>query len=144
MNRTLMVKLQPTEEQHAAPLVAKAQDSGRGMAFEDLKGILERISVRKAQRRVPHSWGFHRLRSFIEYKARLAGVSVVCVDPRNTSRTCPACGHVSKANYAGRVSLRRVRLRWAGRRHRCGEHPQGRPYAAVRGGPIGLAASPWL
>jgi len=50
-----MVKLMPTEEQHAAPLVAKAQDSGRGMALEDLKGIRERISVRKAQRRVPHS-----------------------------------------------------------------------------------------
>ncbi|MER3487754.1 MAG: hypothetical protein C4307_02970 [Chloroflexota bacterium] len=102
----------------------------------------ERISVRKAQRRVPHSWGLHQLRSFIEYKARLAGVPVVCVDPRN--RACPACGHVSKANYAGRVSLRRVRLCWVGRRHRCGEYPQGRPYAAERGGPPGLAASPWL
>ncbi|MER3403228.1 MAG: transposase, partial [Armatimonadota bacterium] len=64
--------------------------------------------------RVQHSWAFHQLGSFIEYKARLAGVPVVCVDPRNTSRTRPACGHVSKANYAGTVLLRRVRLCWAG------------------------------
>jgi len=65
MNRTLMVKLMPNEEQHAAPLVAKAKDTGRGMALEDLNGIRERIPVRKAQRRVPHSWAFHQLRSFI-------------------------------------------------------------------------------
>ena len=39
-----------------------------------------------------------QLRSFIEYKAALVGVIVVAVDPRNTSRTCPACGHVDKAN----------------------------------------------
>jgi len=61
-----MVKLMPTEEQHAAPLVAKAKGTGRGMALEDLKGIRERISVCKAQRRVPHSWGFRQLRSFVE------------------------------------------------------------------------------
>ncbi|MER3402160.1 MAG: transposase, partial [Armatimonadota bacterium] len=125
-------------------LVAKAKGSSRGIALEDLKGIRERISVKKAQRRVQHSWAFHQLRSFVEYKARLAGVPVVLVDPRNTSRTCPAYGHVAKANYAGTVSLRRVRLCWVGRRHRCGEYPQGRPYAAIRGRLIRLAASPWL
>jgi putative transposase len=79
-------------------LVAKAKGTGRGIALEDLKGIRCRITVKKAQRRVQHSWAFHQLRSFIEYKARLAGVPVVLVGPRNTSRTCPACGHVAKAN----------------------------------------------
>jgi len=39
-----------------------------------------------------------QLCSFIEYKARLSGVRVVAVDPRNTSRTCPVCGHCEKAN----------------------------------------------
>ena len=28
----------------------------------------------------------------------MAGVPVVDVDPRNSSRTCPVCGSVSKAN----------------------------------------------
>ncbi|MER3403266.1 MAG: hypothetical protein C4337_08285 [Armatimonadota bacterium] len=48
----------------------------------------------------------------MEYKARLAGVRVALVDPRN--RACPACGHVSKANYAGVVPVCVLRLCWAG------------------------------
>ena len=32
------------------------------------------------------------------YKARLAGVPLVKVDPRNTSRTCSECGHCAKDN----------------------------------------------
>ena len=43
-------------------------------------------------------WSFSQLRLFVEYKAKLAGVPVVTVDPRNTSRTCNACGHCEKAN----------------------------------------------
>lgn len=31
-------------------------------------------------------------------KAESAGRRIVAVDPRNTSRTCPACGHVSAKN----------------------------------------------
>ena len=33
-----------------------------------------------------------------KYKAKIAGVWVEIVDPRNTSRTCPSCGHIAKAN----------------------------------------------
>jgi IS605 OrfB family transposase len=79
-------------------VVAKTKDSGRGIALEDLKGIRDRITVRKGQRRQHHSWAFNQLRQFIEYKAKLVGVLVKVVDPRNTSRTCPKCGSVDKAN----------------------------------------------
>ncbi len=79
-------------------LVAKAKGTGRGIALEDLKGIRERVTVRKAQRRSQHTWAFAQLRSCIEYKARLSGVRVVLVDPQNTSRTCPACGCIDKRN----------------------------------------------
>lgn len=79
-------------------IVAKAKDTQRAIALEDLSGIRERIRSRKAHRAALSSWSFHQLRAFITYKAMAAGVEVRTVDPRNTSRTCPACGHIDKVN----------------------------------------------
>ena len=79
-------------------LVAKAKDTNQAIALEDLGGICERVTVRRAQRATLHSWAFYQLRAFVTYKAKRVGVPVFLVDPRNTSRTCPACGHVDKAN----------------------------------------------
>lgn len=79
-------------------IVAKAKDTKSSIILEDLKNIRKRTTVRKKQRATHHSWGFHQLASFVEYKALLAGVPVLYVDPRNTSRECIACGHIDKAN----------------------------------------------
>jgi len=79
-------------------LVRTAQCTQRGLALEDLEGIRSRIKARRSQRGILHSWSFNQLRQFVAYKAVLAGVSVVYVDPRNTSRTCPACGLVDARN----------------------------------------------
>jgi putative transposase len=87
-------------------LVGKAQDTGRGIALEDLQGIRDRITVRRAQRADLHSWSFHQLRAFIAYKAVMAGVSVRAVDPRNTSRGCSVCGHIDKRNRPTRDDFR--------------------------------------
>jgi len=98
----------------AKKIVTKAKDTGRGISLEDLNGIRDRVTVRKAQRRQHHSWSFHQLRSFIEYKAILAGILVRSVDPRNTSRTCPACGHVDKKNRPTRDKFECVECGFAG------------------------------
>jgi len=79
-------------------IVKKAKDTGRGIALEDLRGIRSRTVARKKQRRQHSSWGFDQLKKFIEYKAKIAGVFVSLVDPRNTSRTCPECGCIDKHN----------------------------------------------
>jgi putative transposase len=71
----------------AKRIVAEAQRTKRAIALEDLVGIRTRVRARKPQRATLHSWSFAQLRSFIEYKAKMAGVRVVLVDPRNTSRT---------------------------------------------------------
>jgi len=79
-------------------LVNSAKDTNCSIALEDLTGIRERTTVRKAQRDKHSKWAFSELRNFIEYKARLLGVLVVLVDPRNTSRQCSVCGYTSKKN----------------------------------------------
>lgn len=79
-------------------LVNKAQGTGRAIALEDLTGIRDRVTIRRQQRARQANWAFFQLRAFIEYKARLAGVEVIPVDPRNTSRTCPECGCIEPAN----------------------------------------------
>ncbi len=50
-----------------------------------------------------HDAGWGTLLAMIAYKAESAGRTVIAVDPRNTSRTCAHCGHVSAGNRRGAV-----------------------------------------
>jgi IS605 OrfB family transposase len=79
-------------------IVQKAQRTGRGIALEDLSGIRGRVTARRRQRARLANWGFHQLATFVRYKAMLAGVPVMMVDPRNTSRQCSCCGVVDKVS----------------------------------------------
>jgi putative transposase len=87
-------------------LVSRAKDTGRGIGLEDLKGIRDRTTVRRADRARHSGWGFWQLVAFILYKARLVGVAVEIVDPRNSSRECSACGHISKKNRLSQAVFR--------------------------------------
>jgi len=95
-------------------VVAKAKDTGRMIALEDLEGIRTRITVRKAQRSRHHSWTFGQLGNFIEYKAAIAGVPLVFVTSAYTSQTCPICNHISKRNRPTRDTFRCVQCGHAG------------------------------
>jgi putative transposase len=91
----------------AKRLVAKAKATDSAIALEDLEGIRDRVAVKGPEQRARHSgWAFWQLRSFVEYKAKLAGVPVVLVDPRDTSRTCSECGHCEKGNRKSRSEFR--------------------------------------
>lgn len=79
-------------------LVQKALVGQKALAIEDLSGIRERVTVRKTQRYERFSWAFAQLRAFLAYKCEAAGVSLLIIDPRDTSRTCLACGHCAKEN----------------------------------------------
>ena len=87
-------------------IVACAKGTNRGIKLEALGGIRDRITVGRKQRVVLHSWAFSQLRLFLEYKAKLAGVVLIAVDPRNTSRECAACGHIAKANRPNQSTFR--------------------------------------
>ncbi|MGW6027893.1 RNA-guided endonuclease InsQ/TnpB family protein, partial [Streptomyces sp. NPDC055214] len=83
------------EQRHAAnvnhiiskKIVTEAERTSAGIALEDLGGIRQRVRLRKPQRVTLHSWAFHQLGQFLEYKARRAGVPLVYVDAAYTSQT---------------------------------------------------------
>ena len=87
-------------------LVCKAQDTGRGLALEDLRGIRDRTRFRKPQRAQIGSWAFFQLRAFLAYKCQRAGVALAIVDPRHTSQTCPECGCFDRGNRRSQAEFR--------------------------------------
>ncbi|HEV2457493.1 MAG TPA: transposase [Ktedonobacterales bacterium] len=104
--RRLLKKRSGRERRHARDvnhclskaIVSTAKGTGRGIALENLTHIRSRVNGSRRQRRVLHSWAFFQLRAFIAYKAAMAGVRVVLVDPAYTSQACSRCGHCEKAN----------------------------------------------
>ena len=66
--------------------------------LEQLSGIRETARKSRKNNRSLHSWSFYRLSNFIAYKAALAGIEVIYVNPAYTSQTCPQCGKHNHAN----------------------------------------------
>lgn len=87
---------------------------GDRLVFENLTHIRNRIKARgRAHRRRLHAWSFHRLGKLVEYKARLKGVLVDYVDPRDTSRRCPECNWIDKKNRQDQSHFRCVKCKYS-------------------------------
>jgi IS605 OrfB family transposase len=87
-------------------------EPGDTLVFEDLTGIRNRAKARgSTNRRRLHAWSFARLGALVDYKAALKGVLVAKIDPRDTSRRCPQCGHIEARN---RISQSRFRCAHCG------------------------------
>ena len=78
----------------------RAQRSAAGIALEDLTGI--RSGLRPdANSGHDTPMGLFQLRQYVTYKAALAGVPVILVDPRHTRRSATAVTHrQSQSAYA--------------------------------------------
>ena len=89
--------------------VNTARRTGRGIALEDLEGIRDRATARggDARNRL-HGWSFFQFQSFLTYKAQVAGVPVVFVDPAYTSQDCAECGHRDSRNRKTQATFRCV------------------------------------
>jgi len=79
-------------------IVEKAKGTESAISLENLTGINDRTTVRKSQKNQRMSWAFYQLKTFIKYKAEEQGVTVIEVNPKNTSRTCNKCKHCDKKN----------------------------------------------
>ncbi|MEU3602752.1 transposase [Streptomyces sp. NPDC006798] len=86
-------------------IVTTAERTGRGIALEDLMGIRDRVRLRKDQRAQLHSWSFHQLGSFLQYKAPRAGVPQVYVDPAYNSQRCSECGNIDRRNRVDQATF---------------------------------------
>ncbi|MEO8396187.1 MAG: transposase, partial [Chloroflexota bacterium] len=63
-------------------LVSEAERTNRAIALEDLMGIRSRTRVKGKEQRAKYSnWSFAQLRDYITYKAKLAGIPLVLVNP---------------------------------------------------------------
>ena len=76
----------------------KAKGTNRAIVFEDLEGIRSRTTVSKGQRDRHSKWAFRQLKDFSIYKAERGGVGTILIGAYNTSRECPRCHYVDKAN----------------------------------------------
>ncbi len=86
----------------AKELVEMAKQRRYGIAIEGLKDLRKNSrKVGKRHRKRLHKWAYRDLIQKIGYKARLNGVSVVFVNPKNTSKTCSRCGYI-RSRITGR------------------------------------------
>lgn len=73
--------------------------------FENPLIRLEDINMNQLRKRTDnpkiHSWTAGKLRDFIQYKAEEVGIKTELINPKNTSRKCPKCKHISKNNRNG-------------------------------------------
>lgn len=84
-------------------LVSYAVDVGaRRIVVENLENIRDSsLSKGKDLRSKVHRWPYADMRFKIAYKAAAVGIELELVSPKNTSRGCNACGHVSASNRKG-------------------------------------------
>ncbi|WP_246469625.1 RNA-guided endonuclease InsQ/TnpB family protein [Cohnella nanjingensis] len=64
---------------------------------EKLTNIRQTTRTSRKNAKNLHNWSFYQLQIFIAYKAALAGIRIIEVNPAYTSQTCPICGKRNKA-----------------------------------------------
>ena len=74
--------------------IRKMSKSAKGNAEQHGKQVQQKSGLNKSI--LDQGWG--EFRRQLDYKLHWRGGYLIAVPPENTSRMCPACGHVSKAN----------------------------------------------
>jgi putative transposase len=83
-------------------IVNYAHDQNAVIKLEYLKRIRDNVNRKsKFNRKLKttvNNWSFYQLQQFIEYKAKLLGITVQYVDPQYTSQECSRCGLLGERN----------------------------------------------
>jgi len=83
--------MKTTNDTLSRELIKYCVNEGVGVIkLENLTGITENAN------NFLKSWSYYQLQQMIEYKAAEFGITVLYVNPRYTSQTCPTCGNIDK------------------------------------------------
>ena len=74
--------------------VSNMSKSAQGTIEQPGKNVAQKSGLNRAIL----DQGWYEFRRQLEYKSAWRGGYVMAVDPKNTSRTCPCCGHTDKEN----------------------------------------------
>jgi len=87
-------------------IIGRAKETGATViVMEDLEIHREDKGSEGLNGRL-HRWSYGRFQRILEYQAKLNGLNVVYVDPRDTSRICPVCGNEMDPSPNGRRLMR--------------------------------------
>jgi putative transposase len=144
-----MRRVKQLNHETSKAIVAEAEAAGVGkITMEDLTHIRDRIKAGQRVRSRLHRWAFRQLQTFIQYKARAAGITVEYVHPAYTSQRCSCCGELGqrakKRFVCAQCGLRaHADLNASRNLARIGESALS-PRAAVNTPNVGKAGHAWL
>lgn len=90
---------------HEALQIANMSRSARGTIAEPGSRVAQKAGLNRSI--LDAGWGVFL--SILTAKAESAGRELIAVDPRNTSRTCPSCGHCCAENRVTQAEFRCMR-----------------------------------
>ena len=93
LSRKLTRKRKDNLHKVSRSIVNLAVQNSSVIVLENLTGIRKSKCKKEFGK---SNWSFFELRTMIEYKAKLDGIPVKLVDPRNTSKMCSRCGHIKE------------------------------------------------
>ena len=86
-------------QNHAMIVIEDLQISNMSKSVKgSIESIGKNVKAKSGLNRSILDQGWFEFRRQLEYKQAWAGGQVLAVNPRNTSRTCPCCGHIAKEN----------------------------------------------
>ncbi|GEL19179.1 RNA-guided endonuclease InsQ/TnpB family protein [Pseudonocardia asaccharolytica] len=90
---------------HEALRIANMARSARGTLAEPGRNVAQKAGLNRSI--LDAGWGVFL--SILTAKAESAGRTLIAVDPANTSRTCPSCGHCGAENRVTQAAFRCLR-----------------------------------
>jgi putative transposase len=120
--KTIKNQMKDVEHKLTSRLICTLQREGvQRLVIGDVRSIRRNLDVGSTNNQKLHQWSCGSVRHQLTYKAERAGMSVTVHEERDTSRTCPVCGHRRKSKPRGRVfSCTNKTCKWMGHRDAVG------------------------